>query len=165
MRGLTVFLITPLIGCATDESAPPIDNPDPVDNDLVATIDPIPGRGTASGSAEVSWTQGAAQFTASVAIANDIPTAARPWHVHFGTCATGGDIVGPSGSYPLLVVDATGSAQMTTVVAYELDRIAPYHINVHESQAALATIIACGNLMPVGTGGGGGGGGGGGSGY
>jgi hypothetical protein len=167
MRLLSLLLIAPIIGCGGGGGDSADDTTD--DGALTATLVALPGHGPISGTANVDWIQGAQEFTASAAISADIAGATRPWHVHFGTCASGGDIVGPAGSYSALVVGQDGTAQSTATVAFELDRIAPYSVNVHESQTALSTIIACGNLAPVGTGGGsdtgGGGGDDGGGGY
>jgi hypothetical protein len=135
---------------------------------MVAGLAPLPAGGAITGSAEVHWTVGDQQFTAATQIAGDVPGAVRPWHVHFGSCATGGDVVGPAGSYTPMTVAADGTAQSTATVEFMLDASAPYHVNVHESQSAIATLIACGDLeRTAGTGGAdqGGGGDNGGGGY
>jgi len=122
-----------------------------------------------SGTADIKWNVGDALFTATAAITGDLPGAVRPWHVHFGVCPNSGQIVGPSGSYPALVVDQNGFAEITTTVAFELDAAVPYSVNIHESESALAHVIACGDLEVIAGGGGGGSGGddggGGGGGY
>jgi superoxide dismutase, Cu-Zn family len=99
------------------------------------------------GSAVVQQTVGEQAFTAAVMIREDIAGAARPWHVHFGTCATGGGIVGDPAAYPPLVTDTAGAATSNVLVRVGLDVNAPYHVNVHESEADLNTLIACGDLV------------------
>jgi len=151
----SLVLITALTGCSSDSS----DGNDNGSRALHAAMAPLPGGGTISGTADVQWTVGDAQFTASAQITGDVVGAVRPWHVHFGSCATGGDIVGPAGSYTPMTVGGDGAAASTALVDFELDASAPYHVNVHESQTALTTLIACGNLTSIGSMPSGGGGG------
>lgn len=101
-----------------------------------------------SGAATVLQNEGDTAFTASIDIRNDVPGAARPWHVHFGTCATGGGIVGDDAAYPRLANDGAGASSTTvTIRNIALDPAASYHINVHESDALFTTLIACGDLI------------------
>ena len=91
---------------------------------------------------------GNTSFTASISLRNDLPSTARPWHVHFGTCATGGDIVGDDAAYPRLGNDASGASSATvTIRNASLDPAALYHVNVHESNLQFTTLIACGDLI------------------
>jgi superoxide dismutase, Cu-Zn family len=162
MRHLLGIVIIPsLIGCTDDGGG---GNQTPGSRTLVATIAALPAGGAMTGTANVEWTEGDGMFVASAAISGDTPGASRPWHVHFGTCATGGDIVGSGGGYAPLVVGQDGTAQTTATIEFELSATAPYHVNVHESQAAITTLVACGDLAVAGSGGGSGGGGGGGGG-
>ena len=101
-----------------------------------------------TGFARVLQTVGNTAFTASISIRNDLPGTARPWHVHFGSCATGGDIVGEDAAYPRLSVDTGGaSTGVVTIRDIALDPAALYHVNVHQSNAQLGTLIACGDLI------------------
>jgi hypothetical protein len=89
-------------------------------------------------------------FTARISIEDDQSGTRRPWHVHFGTCATGGDIVGDPASYPVLNIAGNGRANATaTVEGVRLITGEPYHVNVHLSPDELDTIIACGDLSIV----------------
>jgi superoxide dismutase, Cu-Zn family len=99
-----------------------------------------------SGDATVTWTPGASVFSTTMQIAGDEPGAVRPWHVHFNTCATGGGIVGADGDYPRLNIGTDGTATVSTTVPTGLSAAAPYHINVHLSEAQPEVIIACGDL-------------------
>lgn len=71
---------------------------------------------------------------------------ARPWHVHQGTCGSGGPIVGSPSAYPPLTVGADGKATGTATIPLQLDEAQRYHVNVHASAAEMATIVACGAL-------------------
>jgi hypothetical protein len=101
-----------------------------------------------TGSATVLQVAGNTAFTASISLRNDLTGTARPWHVHFGTCATGGGIVGDDAAYPRLSIGTDGAAAATaTIRNASLDPAALYHVNVHESNAQFTTLIACGDLI------------------
>lgn len=85
-------------------------------------------------------------FGAEIQIRGDLPGAIRPWHVHFGTCGSGGAIVGPPESYRPLTIDNDGGDAVSAQVIATLDPAGSYHINVHLSPTDLPTIIACGDL-------------------
>ena len=85
-------------------------------------------------------------FTADIDVRNDTPGAVRPWHVHFGNCASGGGIVGPPTSYRPLMISANGTDSVGAQVTASFDLAAPYHVNVHVSPADM-TVIACGDLQ------------------
>lgn len=112
-----------------------------------------------SGTADVQWTVGDGEFTATITISGDVPGAQRAWHVHFGSCPNSGSIIGPPDGYPPLEVGADGVATATATVAFELDASVAYSVNVHESPEDLPMIIACGDLINTSTSMGGGGGG------
>lgn len=76
-----------------------------------------------------------------------------PWHLHQGSCATGGDIVGDAEFYPPLRVGSSGVASVTARLPMPLSGATPYHINVHASTSDLGTIVACADLTgPLGPG-------------
>jgi hypothetical protein len=95
----------------------------------------------------VQWAAGASSFTANLRVSGDESEAVRPWHVHQGTCAQGGEVVGGGAHYPALNMDSGGSAEATAVVATALDPAARYHVNVHRSPSEMNTIVACGDLV------------------
>jgi hypothetical protein len=70
----------------------------------------------------------------------------HPWHVHVGTCASGGGIVGDAAAYPALQPNAAGSASAMAHLNVQLIPGDSYHVNVHRSPQALGEIIACGDL-------------------
>lgn len=83
---------------------------------------------------------------ATITINNATPGAVHPWHVHVGTCATGGGIFGDAGDYPALTVAADGNASANATIDVALNEQSSYHVNVHRSPTDLGTIIACGDL-------------------
>lgn len=70
----------------------------------------------------------------------------HPWHIHSGTCGSGGAIVGDPTKYPLLQVGQNGNASASAHIDVGLSEDRSYHINVHRSSSQMGTIIACGNL-------------------
>src|SRR5688572_30132924 len=153
--GRVLIAATLVFGCGDDDD----DDVVPVvqDHQLTANVEGLEGFEQLGGDAQVDWTEGEQQFVAVANLTGDEPGEARPWHVHFGSCATGGGIVG-TGDYPLLMVDDDGNASATATIMFELDPSVAYHINYHLSADDLGTLIACGDLSeaPAGEGGAGG---------
>ena len=90
---------------------------------------------------------GEAAFIATISIREDVPGSLRPWHVHFGTCLSGGDIVGSDQAYLRLGVGSDGFSSTAVQIRVGLDPRAPYHVNVHFSDQMFDRIIACGDLI------------------
>lgn len=74
------------------------------------------------------------------------PGGQHPWHIHEGTCESGGGIVGDPDAYPPLAPDATGGATADARLRTHLMPDENYHVNVHRSPDAMGEIIACGDL-------------------
>ncbi len=75
------------------------------------------------------------------------PGRQHPWHLHEGTCETGGPIFGHPDAYTPLQVGNDGRAEGTArLVNLKLNEARKYHANVHLSADNLGTIIACGNV-------------------
>jgi hypothetical protein len=107
-----------------------------------------PNLWTLFGTANVIANEGEGAFTASIEIRNDEPGVERPWHVHLGTCATGGPILGDDAAYPRLSTGLDGaSALAITIRGITLDPNVAYSVNVHESDLYFTTLIACGDLI------------------
>ncbi len=68
-------------------------------------------------------------------------TVSHPAHIHMGTCAATGDI-----KHTLTPVVSSASVTTLTVSLAELKAQYPLYINVHSSDADLATSLACGNI-------------------
>lgn len=107
----------------------------------------ILGKGSYSavrGSGKALVAEG--KTTATVSLEAAKPGAVYPWHIHEGTCASGGPIVGDATAYTPLTVGNDGRAQGTAQLAVRLDEAKDYFVNVHASPTELATIVACGDL-------------------
>jgi hypothetical protein len=75
------------------------------------------------------------------------PRGRHPWHLHEGTCATGGPIFGDPNAYAPLTVGDDGRAEGSArLVNLKLNEARKYHANVHASQSNMGTIIACGDV-------------------
>src|SRR5215218_8687918 len=55
--------------------------------------------------------------------------ASHPWHVHSGSCASGGPIVGDPAAYPPLSVGSVGRAEASARIGVKLNEATPYHVN------------------------------------
>lgn len=97
-----------------------------------------------SGRATVSPNPGGA--TATVSLERATPGDVLPWHVHTGTCASGGGVFGPASAYTPLTVTGGGNASGTASLPSMLDPTQHYHVNIHKSPSDMGTIIACGDL-------------------
>jgi len=75
------------------------------------------------------------------------PGGSHPWHIHAGSCDSGGSIMGDATAYPPLQVGAAGMAEAWTTLDHGLNPDQAYHVNVHLSAAELSTIVACGDLV------------------
>ena len=107
----------------------------------------LAGQGSYSavtGSATADVVEGAT--TATITLQGGQANAEHPWHIHEGTCSTGGPIVGSPSDYPPLQVGSEGRAQGGAKVNARLDEAKEYHVNVHLSRSEMGTIVACGQL-------------------
>ena len=100
-----------------------------------------------SGSATVTPAPGGS--TANNNIRDAVAGAVHPWHVHVGTCSTGGGIAGPASAYSPLNVTSGGNANSSAQLPMTLDPTQSYHVNVHNSPSDMGTIVACGDLHPA----------------
>jgi hypothetical protein len=157
MRSLSLFAILLLFaGCAPDDPAPPAD-PDANDMEIAddgydvdaaewqANLQGRSGFEGVSGSATAHVRDGRTHVEASVSGAPADGT--HPWHIHEGTCASGGGIVGDADAYPPLEIGDDGQASAEADIDVALQDGASYHVNVHASPDDLGTIVACGDLM------------------
>lgn len=81
-----------------------------------------------------------------ISISGATPGAVHPWHVHSGSCANSGGVIGSVGDYSVLTVGADGTASATVTIGAPLTEGNAYSVNVHRSVSELGTIIACGDL-------------------
>lgn len=97
-----------------------------------------------SGSANARVIAGETSVT--IALTGAPSGVAMPWHIHEGGCGSGGAIVGNPAAYPPITVGTDGRATGAAEINVQLDEAKSYHVNVHQSAAAMGTIIACGDL-------------------
>lgn len=128
-----------LAGCAG--SAPPAQQIPA--RSLTATLQPESDSGI-TGSANVNTVTGST--AAAVTIGGAKSGEVHPWHIHEGTCGSGGPIVGAPTAYPVLNVGMDGNASASARVGVGLDPNKSYYVNIHESPTNLGTIVACGEL-------------------
>ncbi len=137
-----LMMLGVVAGC--DEDDDPTDTPR--DIEWSTDVEGLAGFEAVGGDAEATWTVGESNFTATAEIAGDAGGSVRPWHVHAGTCGSGGAIVGGDAAYPRLNVSAAGTDTVTVNVPVALDSTAAYYVNYHLSVTEMGTIIACGEL-------------------
>ena len=125
-------------GCAS--GGPVVETPG---RSLSATLD---ATGAFEGRSAVAVNTVTGNTAASISLAGDRSGAVRPWHVHTGTCGSGGGIVGDPTAYPPLRAGTNGSATAEARVDVGLRPGQQYHVNIHESPSSLGNIVACGNL-------------------
>jgi hypothetical protein len=108
----------------------------------------ITGRSTWTGASGTATARVEGDNTHATLVLSGLPPGGPyPWHVHDGTCETGGPIVGDPVAYTPLTVGADGRAEANArLLNFKLNEAKKYHVNVHRSTSDLATIIACGNL-------------------
>jgi hypothetical protein len=150
MRGVLILGLVVVAACSRGYDPDRMDDPDDVGaKDWSADLAARAGSGI-EGSANVQSVYGeniAGNTAASVTIGGANAGAEHPWHLHVGTCATGGGIVGAANAYPALRPGANGNATATASLAVGLDPNAAYHVNVHRSPSDLGTVVACGDLQ------------------
>jgi superoxide dismutase, Cu-Zn family len=100
----------------------------------------IMGEATMKPSADGAGTE------VSVMLMGDSASASRPWHVHVGSCATGGGVFGGGKSYTPITSDASGHGMSKATLAVTTPDTGSYFVNVHESAANMGKIVACGDL-------------------
>ncbi|WP_310571368.1 hypothetical protein [Gemmatimonas sp.] len=99
------------------------------------------------GEVEMLAGKDAGTSVVEVSYARDAAGAVRPWHVHVGSCARGGPVLGAASAYPLLRVDGTGAAEGKATLRLMLPDSGSFYLNVHESASAMSKIVACGDLL------------------
>ena len=108
----------------------------------------IAGRAAWTGISGTATTRIEGDNTLATVVLTGLPPGGPyPWHVHDGTCETGGPVVGDAAAYPPLTVGADGRAEASArLLGLKLNEAKKYHVNVHRSASDLGTIISCGDL-------------------
>lgn len=144
MRTTLAFAATAaLVACGPSQSS--LELPSPISASRVstswtATLDPV-GTSTMRGTATVQTVNN--QQTIHLQITGGTPSASHPWHLHSGSCGTGGSVVG-STPYPALGTASDGTASMSTVLATPVSG-GNHFVDVHLSPSD-PTVAACGDL-------------------
>ena len=81
-----------------------------------------------------------------IKLMGDVAGSVRPWHIHTGSCATGGGIFGGARSYTPITIDAKGDGAAKASVPASLPDTGHFYVNIHESSANMGKIVACGDL-------------------
>ena len=82
-----------------------------------------------------------------------VASATYAWHMHSGSCAANGPVVGAMDAYPKLTTDDKGSADLEVTLAVPAPSSGEYSVHVHAPSAdtaAAGASVACGDLKPVG---------------
>ena len=147
MRAILVLAVAAVAACAarqeTETEASASAGLGDFVGDWDATLQPQNNSGV-TGTARVQSALAASAVT--ITISGATANAHHPWHVHTGTCGSGGPIVGAANAYPALHVATNGTATATASIGVALNEEQKYHVNVHRSEAELNVIISCGNL-------------------
>jgi hypothetical protein len=110
-----------------------------------ATIAGKDGR-KVTGTASANPTADGTGTDVVVTIDGDTPGATRPWHVHAGSCATSGPVLGGARAYTPMAIDGKGYGRATATIAMALSDTGSYYVNIHDAAAAMGIIVACGDL-------------------
>jgi len=102
------------------------------------------GEQGASGQSGTATFTSEGSTTRVVVELSNPPVVPQPSHIHQGTCEN----PNPQPAFPLN--NAEGGAAETTLNASleELQNGADYYVNVHESEAEIESVVACGDIAP-----------------
>lgn len=110
---------------------------------------PLAGRDgrRVTGTAFAKPTADGKGMDVQVTLSGDTPGATRPWHIHTGSCAASGGVVGGGRAYAPMVIDAKGNGSAKATLTVVLADTAAYYVNIHDAAAAMGIIVACGDLV------------------
>lgn len=111
----------------------------------VGTIAGKDGR-KITGIATVKATADGAGSEVQVTLDGDTPGATRPWHIHSGSCAKSGGVVGGARAYTPMAIDPKGHGSAKATLPQALPDTGTYYVNIHDASAAMSIIVACGDL-------------------
>jgi hypothetical protein len=139
MRNRAAFILTGVALAGAACATMPVFEP----QEWSAEVEP---RGGSEVRANVRAASAPGQTAVAINLIGAETGGAHPWHIHRGTCASGGGIVGDANAYPVLRPTSAGAANATAYVRVQLVPGEPYHVNVHRSAQQLDQIIGCGDL-------------------
>ena len=105
-----------------------------------------PEGGTRVGGTVMVMPGAGGQTTATVTLTGAPANGTHPWHVHSGTCAEKGPIVGPPAAYTPLTTDATGAARLEATLPFATPTSGTYSVNVHMSPTQMGMVVGCADL-------------------
>jgi hypothetical protein len=105
-----------------------------------------PESGTSVGGTAMLMAGEGGQTAATVTLTGAPANGTHPWHVHSGTCAEKGPIVGPPAAYTPLTGDATGAAKLEVTLPFATPTSGTYSVNVHMSPTQMGMIVGCADL-------------------
>jgi hypothetical protein len=118
-------------------------------NATLATPPELQGVVQASGSAWMGkGEKDASKTQAHIEIANAVPGARHPWHVHIGQCGSDQGVLGEPDAYPVLKVGGDGKAKADAYLPMPTPQTGQYYVDVHASSGNPQTLVACGNMAP-----------------
>lgn len=154
MRILTLGAVAPALlaislGCSSREARQTTMSP--METQWHGRIYPVVGaageRAEDNSVANATMTRlGDLRVRATVTLRGGLTGGSYPWHVHVGSCGSGGAILGDPDEYPPLVPGNDGMGSVTATFDASLDPGGAYHVNIHRSEEEMATIVACGDL-------------------
>lgn len=100
-----------------------------------------------SGAVEMNPGSEANTTVVTLNLKGDTPSTTRPWHIHIGSCSKPGGVLGGGRSYTPVAGDANGAGTSKATLALALPDTGSYYVNIHDSPANMAKIVACGDLM------------------
>jgi hypothetical protein len=108
------------------------------------------GSGSAlHGSAMLVPGESIRETQAVVTLAGGTPRAVYPWYVQLGECGNDRGVLAGLMAYPPIVIDESGLARVSVTLPFTLPTSGRYFVSVRQSETAVSTVIACGNLTPV----------------
>jgi hypothetical protein len=105
-----------------------------------------PESGTRVGGTVMIMPGTGGQSTATITLTDAPANGTHPWHVHSGTCAEKGPIVGSPSAYPPLSADASGAARLETTLPFATPTSGNYSVNVHMSPTQMGMVVGCADL-------------------
>ena len=104
------------------------------------------GGSSTAGTVTITPAATGNQSTAVITLTGGTPNGTHPWHVHMGSCAEKGAVVGAPAAYTPLTTDATGAARLEVTLPFTAPATGTYSVNVHMSPSQMGKIVSCADL-------------------
>ena len=92
---------------------------------------------------------GDAQNQTTLMITGGAVGSVMPWHIHTGSCAQPGGIVGPPTAYTAVAAGADGAGTVVVTLPFAAPTSGTYSVNVHKSPSEMSTYVACADLRAM----------------